>query len=101
MAHTNAPRAKYRLNDARTRQHKTRVRPTNMVAEQVTTTDQLVEKTVEVPKEKDAYKVAQEKYKKQMNIPNNDRGYRRSIGKNVKVIPQDRMSERTVLAGTR
>ena len=28
----------------------------------------LVEKTVEVPKEKDAYKVAQEKYKKQMKI---------------------------------
>ena len=68
MAHTNATRAKYRLNDACTRQHKTHVRPTNMVAELVTTTDQLVEKTVEVPKEKDAYKVAQEKYKKQMNI---------------------------------
>ena len=44
------------------------VRPTNMVAEQVTTTDQLVEKTVEVPKGKDAYKVAQEKSKKQMKI---------------------------------
>ena len=39
-----------------------------MVAEQVTTTDQLVKKTVEVPKEKDAYRVAQEKYKKQMKI---------------------------------
>ena len=68
MAHTKAPRAKYRLNDACTRQHKTQVLPTNMVAEQVTPTDQLVEKTVEVPKEKDAYKVAQEKYKKQMKI---------------------------------
>ena len=66
MAHTNAPRAKYR--HACTRQHKTQVRPTNMVAERFTTTDQLVEKTVEVPKEKDAYQVAQEKYKKQMKI---------------------------------
>ena len=39
VARTNAPRAKYRLNDACTRQHKTQVRPTNMVAEQVAATD--------------------------------------------------------------
>ena len=31
--HTNAPRANYRLNDACTRQHKTQVRPTNMMSE--------------------------------------------------------------------
>ena len=68
VAHTNAPRAKYRLNDACTSQLKTQVRQTKMVAEQVTTTDQLMEKTVEVPKGKDAYNVAQEKYKKQMMI---------------------------------
>ena len=62
-------------------------RSTNMVAEEVTTTDQLVEKTVEVPKEKDAFEVAQE--------------IDGSTGKNVKVIPQERMWERTVLARTR